>query len=169
MSAPSVVTSFSGVTLNGKVQTTSSTLSSWKVVDSTGSGNGWHVSLSATQLTEDTPTNGFASGTSALKPPVGSVQLSGTRTVTVGDGSAPLSSSGGPLIDNPTAVIDGQSPFTLLDAKSGFGLGTYTVNEPSDGLVLTLNPSTTKVDSVNYPNEPTPYSTTLTYSVTSSP
>lgn len=36
----------SGVTLNGEAQTTNTTMTNFKVKDATGSGSGWHVSVS---------------------------------------------------------------------------------------------------------------------------
>jgi hypothetical protein len=169
ITAPTVTTAFADVTLNGAPQSTDATLSTWSVVDPTGTGNGWHVQLSASQLTEVAPGGGFASGTSALTLPTGSLALAGTRTVSAGTGSTAVDATNGPLIENPTAVIDGGSAVTIVDTQAGYGMGTYTINEPTNGLVESLSPSTTKVDTTNYSGEATPYSSTLTYSIVSGP
>lgn len=169
LSAPSISTSFPAEVLNGNVTTLSATLSNWTITDATGTGDGWDVQLQASQLTEVPPTNGYASGTSADTLPLGSLSLSGSRSVVAGVGSKPVSSTNGPNIESINTPIDVVSPVKLIKADLGYGLGTYTIKEPSDSLTLTLNPATTRVDSVNYPSQPTPYQTTLTYNVVTGP
>lgn len=169
LTAPTVASAFPAIVLNGTTQQALATLSGWTVTDATGTGNGWHVTLAGSQFTEVAPSTGFASGTSALTLPSGSMALSGTRSVTAGSGATAVSATGGPLIENPTSLVDGQAAFTLVDAKAGYGQGTYSIVEPTGGLTLTVNPSTAKVDTTNYPSAATPYSSTLTYSIVSGP
>lgn len=170
VTGPTLATVFPTATLNGTVQTLNATLSNWSVDDATGTGNGWNVTLQGSQLTEVAPTGGFATGSSALTLPLGSLALSGTRTITAGSGSTAVDSTGGPLLKNQTSAIDASSPVQIIDTQAGYGMGTYTITEPTTaGLTLTLDPSTTKVDTTNYPSAPTPYSTTLTFSVVSGP
>lgn len=166
---PTVTSAFPAIILDGQVQTVPATLSSWSVTDATGTGDGWYVTLSGSQFTEIAPSTGFASGTSALTLAKGSLQLGGSRSITTSSGSTPVSASGGPLFVNTSNVLDGQPPFTFVNTSQGYGLGIYTFNEPANGLLLTIDPATTDVDNINYANLPTPYSSTLTYSVVSGP
>lgn len=169
LTAPTVASAFPAIVLNGTTQQALAALSNWTVDDATGTGNGWHVTLAGTQFTEVAPSTGFASGTTALTLPSGSMALSGARSVTASSGATVVSATYGPLIENPTSLVDGQASFTLVDTQAGYGEGTYTINEPTGGLTLTVNPSTAKVDTTNYPGVATPYSSTLTYSIVSGP
>lgn len=169
LTAPTVNTSFSPITLNGQVQTSVATLSNWVITDATGSGNGWNVQVQASQFTENTPSSGFTTGTSALTLPQGSLSLTGSRTILPQSGSTPISSTGGPNITASNPAIDLSSPVVFLTAQSGYGMGTYTVQEPTQGLSLVLNPSTTKVDQTNYPGQPTPFTSVITFTVVTGP
>lgn len=169
VTAPSIQSTFPALTLNGQTQQIKATLGSWQVVDATGTGDGWHVDLQASQLTEAAPSGGWASGTSAKIIPLGSLALSGTRSVTAGSGSTAVNGTGGPLLQNQSAPIDVSTPVQILDTQANYGMGTYTITEPSGGLTLTLQPATSYTDPKNYPSSATPYTTTLSYSVVSSP
>lgn len=75
ITSPTVSSSFPNIILNGQEQQAYLTLSPWSVTDATGTGDGWNVTLSASQLTESTPSPGFASGTSALTLPLRPMSL----------------------------------------------------------------------------------------------
>jgi hypothetical protein len=169
VTAPTIKTAFPTVTLNGQPQQVNATLNNWTVIDATGTSDGWHVQLSASRITEVTPSGGWAPGTSAQTLPQGSLALSGSRSITAGTGSTPVDGTNGPLLQNESAAIDTSTPVTIVDAKPGYGMGTYTIVEPSNGLTLSLQPSSTYTDTTNYPTGSTPYQTTLTYSVVSGP
>lgn len=169
ISPPNVSTPFPSLTLNGRVQRISATLSDWQVTDASGTGNGWRVQVQASLFTEVTPSSGFKSGTSPMTLSKGSLSLNGNRTLTATSGSQSLDSLYGPYFVNTGAVIDVSSPVNILAADVGYGMGTYIVHEPSSGLVLSLDPSTTMIDHKNYPNSPTPYESTITYTISSSP
>ncbi|QQE79522.1 hypothetical protein [Alicyclobacillus sp. SO9] len=169
VSSPSVVTAFPAVTLNGQPQQVTATLGAWTVVDATGSGNGWKVDLTASQLTEVQPSSGWASGTSAKKLPLGSLSLSGQRSIVAGTGSTPVSPTNGPVLQNQSAAIDTGTPVTLIDTQPNYGMGMYTIQEPKAGLTLSLSPKTAYTDPKNYPSSPTVYATNLQYTVSSGP
>lgn len=169
LTAPTLASSLSPITLNGQVQTSVATFSPWSVTDATGTGDGWNVQVQASQFTEIAPSSGFASGSSALTLPLGSLSLTGSRSIIAGSGSTPVSATGGPNFAVNSLIVDQSSPEVLLTASSGYGLGTYTVQEPANGLALTINPSTTKVDETNYPNQPTPYQSVITFTAVSGP
>lgn len=168
--SPTITTDFGTVVLNGSTQTVPATLGPWGVIDATGTGNGWRVTAQATQFREVTPGGGFASGTSARTLPIGSMRLAGTRSVTAATGSTPVDALNGPLVLNATAALDGiATPVIILQTQTSYGMGTYNVIEPANGLLLTLEPQSTYVDLTNYPTSPTPYSSTLTLSLISGP
>lgn len=169
LTAPTIASPFPAIVLNGITQNTYATLSPWTIIDATGSGNGWNVQVQASQFTELAPSSGFASGTSALTLPQGSLSLTGSRTIVANSGSSPVDATGGPLFTNTNPAIDVTSPVNFIQASAGYGLGGYQVQEPTNGLMLTLNPSSTKVDSTNYPGQPTPYQSVITFSVVSGP
>lgn len=169
LTAPTLASSLSPITLNGQVQTSVATFSPWSVTDATGTGDGWNVQVQASQFTEIAPSSGFATGSFALTLPSGSLSLTGSRSVIAGSGSTPVSTTGGPNFAVNSLIVDQSSPEVLLTASSGYGLGTYTVQEPTNGLALTINPSTTKVDETNYPNQPTPYQSVITFNAVSGP
>lgn len=165
---PTLSSAFPGVILNGQVQTVTAGLSPWQVTDATGTGDGWTVTLSGNQFTELAPSSGFASGTSALTLPDGSLSLSAGGGIIASSGASAVDPNGGPLFQNLPGLVDGTS-FTLLNANQGYGLGNYSVSFPSNVLSLTIDPATTKVDSINYPSSPTPYQEIMTWTLASGP
>ena len=169
INAPGVVNDFTAggpVTLSGDIQTLNATLGNWSISDATGSGKGWNVTVQASQLTEVLPDGSAGS----LTLPLGSIALSGTRTIAAKNGSStPVSPTGGPLLQNMKSVVDAATPVKIIDTQHNYGLGTYNVTEPVNGLTLTLQPKDTLLDAVNYPNGATPFSTTLTFTVATGP
>ncbi|WP_185762766.1 hypothetical protein [Niallia circulans] len=120
-----------------------------KVEDLTGTNSAWSLKLSATPLTEKAPAGGFKSGTSAIvrntiQYRVTSEAISNTnitRTVS------------GAVIDKMTATLYG-----------GTQSGTTTINAVNE-ITTTITPNKNMVDLINYPTTPTPYETTITFSV----
>lgn len=155
LTAPATAT-FASVTLDGTVQTTTADLTTVGVTDATGSGNGWRVTVGATQFTEV--------GGAGLTLPTGSLSLASPSTVTADGTTSPV-----PTIQTGPFVIDNGSAATILSAAVNEGMGKYNVNFPVGALTLTLNPATTKVDTVNYPSVATPFETTVTFTVVSGP
>jgi len=142
------------------------------VTDATGSGSGWHVTIGASQLTEVTPPGGWASGTSALTLPLDStvVAVSGAQTA-AGSGATQVSGTGGPSFtsNGSMAIDEGAIPVTLVDTQPGYGMGQYLFSFSTYPIVVNLQPSSTFVDGKNYPGQPTPYATTITFTVVSGP
>lgn len=170
LTSPSVTTSFPASQLNGQVQTLNASLSSMSVVDATGTFNGWNVTAQASQLTEQAPSSGFTTGTTALTLPSNSLVLNTSGgSITADSGSKPVSVSNGPIFESSGQPIDSSSSVALLEAKQSYGAGTYKVTFPTNALQLTLNPATTEVDTINYPSSPTPYTSTITFTISSAP
>jgi hypothetical protein len=64
------VNDFNDVTLNGTPQLTSATIDPFVVIDDSGSGTGWHVSLTLPNFVGDTPTNQVDATGASMSPPV---------------------------------------------------------------------------------------------------
>jgi hypothetical protein len=152
ISAPTL-NNFPSTTLSGAPQNISTSFSGpLEITDTTGLGDGWHVTVQSTQLQE--------SGGKGLKLPSGSITLNKPTSITQTDGpSCPAPSvKGGPW------VIDEGSADTILSAAQGAGKGTWDVTFPANALQLNLNPATTFTDSGI-----TTYNATITWSVVAGP
>jgi hypothetical protein len=156
---------FSAVTLDGTTKTTTANPGALNVQDNTGAGAGWKVAVSASQMTEQTPTGGFATGTTAEKLPKGSLNLSNSGATISQNGTT----SPAPTWKGANFTIDSGTPVNILSAAVDQGMGKYVVTFGSTALALTLNPNTTYTDPTNYPSGSTPYSTVLTYTITTGP
>lgn len=121
MTAPSPAWS---ATLNGLDQSVNGGTTTTVVNDSTGSGAGWHVTLSATT---------FTAGTDTL--PVGALTVNGnltsaTATTAPAATCAPNSTctlpAGGTAVTYPLTITAGSSPtaYTLYSAGASSGMGT---------------------------------------------
>jgi hypothetical protein len=146
-------------------QTTSATLSDWFINDTSGAAKGWHVTIQATQLTEV--------GGVGLKLPFHSITLSGLRSITANsnddkddkDDKDNKNKEEEPSLVNQTSPIDSALPIAIVTAIKHSGKGNFTVHEPENGLILTLNPETTQIDN----GELTVFSTIITYSIIEGP
>lgn len=156
---PPTFSNFPDVTLTGNsLSNTTHHTSNLVVEDLTNSGNGWNVTVQATQFTEV--------GGAGLRIPLNSLTLSNVATISPINGTvspSPTTKAGSPW------TIDGGSPVSILSAAVGNGKGTYSVAFSNPALRLNLNPATTYVDKVNFPSSPTPYQSTLTWSIISGP
>lgn len=166
ITAPAVTSDFGNVTLTAGVVKPTATLGTLTLVDATGSGSGYKVNVSASQFTEVTPSSGWAPTTSAKKLPLSSLKIAAPSAVTPVGGTlspAPKSSIGG------LTVVDSGSPLKLLSAAANEGLGSYDVSFSTNSLELTVDVGTAQVDTTNYPGVPTPYSSTITWSIVTGP
>jgi hypothetical protein len=114
---------FGGVTLNGTRQTTTATWSIADISDARGTGTGWHLSLTLTQLAEfNMGSSSYVNG--GKKLPTSSVTVSTPPTVSLVD----LSSSATSTITAVGAgtALDTGSSVKLLSAVAGGGMGSYS-------------------------------------------
>lgn len=135
--------------------------------DATGTDPGWVASVQATPLTEVTPSSGFASGTSAITLPEGSLEMGAPAGIYAESGQA--STATVPTIDlGATTAIDGSAPVDLASASAGTGAGSWGVSwaNTADFLVANMSNNARVVDSTNYPSSPTPYASTITVTLT---
>lgn len=141
---------FPSVRLTGSKHSISTNLSDFVITDATGSGDGWHVVVSASQLQD-------AAG---HQLPKGSLQLLAPDKVTVTGGTTspkPTVKSGPWLIDNGS--------YSVLSAAKNQGMGKYTVAFPTNALNLTLNPASVFVGS----GGSSTYTSTITWTVVTGP
>lgn len=135
------------------------------VKDLRGTGEGWRLDVSATPFTEVTPEGGFAEGSQALVLPIGTLAINPAENIErVGEGTSGLPSS---VLTGNTVIDDGT--VTVIRADKGNGMGVYKISFPKDALALTLNPSTLKVDKVNYPDKKTPFESTIKWDLIQAP
>lgn len=146
--------SFSNITLNGTWQTEMSFFDNFMVVDATGTANGWKLDVSATRLTE-------IGGKNLSMPP-------GTLVVYAPTSVAAINGTVGPLpgLNTGFGMVDAE-PFRIATAPSGTGMGSFKFGRIY--LEIDIRPFIVLVDSVNYPNVPTPYESTITWSIVSGP
>ncbi|WP_169727358.1 WxL domain-containing protein [Paucisalibacillus globulus] len=141
------VGTFDAVVLNGKIQSTSATITPFNVTDPSGTGAGWNVVMSATQFSD----------TTGKTLPKGSLTVA-APTIAIADGAE--GSSPADTITKTGGTIDDEIGVKILSAPADNGMGTYTVSFADEALNLTLLPkdvkagtytSTIKVDINNGP------------------
>ena len=155
MTAPSPAWS---ATLNGLDQSVNSTGTTTTVVnDSTGSGAGWHVTLSATTFTTGTDT--LPTGALTVNGNLTSATATTAPAATCAAGSTCTLPSGGTAVAYPlTITTAGTSPtaFSLYSAGASSGMGTIDL---ATNYWMTI-PANAKAGT---------YTSTLTFAVVSAP
>ncbi|MDF2854299.1 MAG: hypothetical protein K0Q87_150 [Neobacillus sp.] len=130
------------VPLNGDQQSTTVSLPNINLTDATGTGAGWHVTVSSPAVT---------AGTKTLS--TGLLKISPVASVTKDD---PTSSSVPTVSTTADKLVD-SGAVTLLSAAAGNGMGSYIADQSN----LTLSvPANTYAGT---------YTTTLTYSLVTAP
>lgn len=136
------------------------------ILDDSGTQDGWRLQVTSTPLTEVVPAGGFESGDSPIVLPSGLISFANAPTIVNGDvGTTGITS------DYTGQPID-VSTVTLASADEYAGAGMTTVSV--DGFQfndddLSFLASSEVTDSKYYPDQPTPYSTTITWSLVSAP
>ena len=148
---------FPPVTLDGmNWKWTPADVGTIRIIDGRGTGEGYNLTVSATQLTEV--------GGLGLTIPQGALYLYAPSSVVPvfdTDAPAPILATGGAAIDT--------TPFTVATAGVDTGLGTYDISFPAQALEINIPPSAKVVDKVNYPGSATPYETTITWTLNNTP
>jgi hypothetical protein len=129
----------SNITLDGTTQTSTATISVFKVTDATGSGAGWRVQGQATQFAEwDTVEGEYVAVDPKLLP---TSSLSIPQLTATQDGT----SSTAPVPATGAHAIDVASPVTLATAAVDTGMGRYTfddgVGDAGIQVTLTIAPN----------------------------
>jgi hypothetical protein len=157
LTVPSISRTFGNVTLSDSTVTATADLGNLTVSDATGGFNGYHVSVKGTPFTEV--------GGAGFVIPSGSLSLSMPSSVIVDSGSASLA----PTVGSGTITSDDNTARSVLSAAVSKGAGQYQIVFPTNALSLAIAPGTAKTDGVNYPGVATPYTTTLTWTITVGP
>lgn len=166
---------FSSIKLNGDQQSSQASLGSIVAFDATGSGAGWNITVQASPITEVTPTGGYKTGTTAKTLPAGSLTLQAPTSFAAysvsGNGKPTTSPLPEAVSGSPWAIdsTNGSSAVKIVTARSARGMGGYLVSFPDNCLAINIDPATTFVDDVNYSDGTTPYSTTLTWTISVGP
>ncbi len=129
LTAPSVA-NFTGVTLDGAAETTTAAVGVFTVIDSTGSGSGWNVTVQASQMAQHDGT-GYVAGGRTL--PAGGMSLS-APSVTADGTSSPT-----PTVSTGPYTIDGGSAVKIASAATGEGMGTYDFGASTITLAVPAN------------------------------
>ncbi|MDG5789623.1 WxL domain-containing protein [Evansella sp. AB-P1] len=145
LEVPASVT-FDGIELDGTIQTTFADLGALKVVDPTGTGNGWNVSATALPLTRTTDGHSLPANSLVLSAPV--------------EVTAEAGSSDATILTPDSGNLDSEFGVSVLDAKVGQGLGTFNTTFGANALTLTLSPDTAFAGQ---------YETTITWNLTQGP
>lgn len=159
LDVPEIV-GFGKVKLGERKELTTSFADRFTVTDARGTGEGWRLSVRATQFTEVEPEGGFKEGTGHLTLPEGSLTLS--KDIEVGqinttDGIEPSH------VMSEDKVIDSGESVLVVEAFRDEGMGKYGVEFGENALKLLLDPSNVRLDGDNYKGAATPYESTLTW------
>lgn len=136
---------FADVELNGKIQTTSADIDNFTVTDARGTGDGWNVTVSATQLEDKV---------AGLTIPKGSIAITKPKV------TAQAGASEADLITPVGGAIDVDTPLKVLSAPKEGGMGKFDVTFEEPALTLTLNPRDVKAGS---------YTSTIEVTITTGP
>jgi len=117
--APANVT-LSGVALDGtdKTATSAYTSNSWTAEDATGTGNGWNVTIEATDFTGSGHTIDISQADQEFK-----IQIQDANITVIAGNTKPTSSVTS-LTAIPTA---GGTPLKIVSAAVNTGMGSYTI------------------------------------------
>lgn len=132
------ITDLPSATLTGNQVTTTQSWSIGNIIDATGSGNGWSLTLELTQFKEwsDDEPAGYVENGELLAS--GSVTVTTLPTVAEGNlTSSPATEIAVVAQDAALDVLNGQP---LLTAAEGEGMGTYTIG--ALGVTMTLPANT---------------------------
>lgn len=155
LTTPSVSADFGSITVDGTTKTQNVNLGTLNASDYRGTGEGWHVTVSASQFTQ---TN--VGVNPALLLETNTLFLNGISNITQVDGSSGLpTSSGAPWTIDSGAV-------EILSAAVGDGLGSFDVTFPANALELNVDTSKTIVDP---DNNPTLFESTITWTIVAGP
>lgn len=153
ITAPATTVNLGSITVDSTIKSVSTSLSNMTVVDNRGTGEGWNITVSASQFTQ-------TSGVTPLKLPTNTLKLNGTNTITQTVGT-----SGGPTVTTAPWTID-TGAIKVLSAAANKGMGTFTITFPASAISLNVDTAQKVVDPAN---NPTVYASTLTWVVSTGP
>lgn len=137
----------------------------FRVIDARGTQEGWQLTVSATPFSIVEPSTGWVKY-NPYSLPSGSLSLNSLTNIV---GLNKESEQTYPVIEAIDKAIDMNEAIKVLNADSGKGMGEYALTFGTNALSLVIDPTTAKVDKVNYPNTITPYESTITWDLVSGP
>ena len=141
------------------------------ITDATGTKDGWNFAVESGPVTEVEPASGWATGTSAMTlHDVMFTNVMSLPNITAEAGATPVDPGNyGPYWYFDYADDMSVAPVRIIETAAGYGAGTYECGYNPQIVVMELDTNGEFVDNVNYPNQPTPYEATVTFSLNSGP
>jgi hypothetical protein len=173
-SAPALPT-LTAITLNGQAQTTNTTMTNFTVLDATGSGAGWNVTVNGNGAAGKSAVfkqycPNASCGTDSGPGYVGGAQTLAANSLTLSSTGASFSGQNGttgtaPSLQCASACnVDSGSPVKIASAAVGTGMGTWATTGWSGTSLALSTPSTLKT---LQPNEV--YRVDLVWTINSGP
>jgi len=129
------VGNFAPVTLDGSAKGTTATMDNFSATDARGTGDGWNVTVQATQFKEH---NGTSYVDLGKQLPQNSLQMAAPNVA-----KSDQTSSAEPQITTGPYTIDAAAAVKIASAGSGGpGMGSYNFSNPSNSLALSIPAST---------------------------
>jgi len=153
ITAPLTTVNFGTIIVDSTLQSVNADLSDLSITDNRGTGEGWNITLSASQFTQN-------SGVTPLKLPTNTLALNGISTIT-----QTLGTSGGPTTTLSPWMID-TGAVKIVSAASNKGMGTFVVDFPLNSISLDVDTAQKVIDPAN---NPTVYTSTLSWVVSTGP
>lgn len=145
--APNTNVDFGTVAIDGSVKSVSAPLGTLSVMDLTGTGNGWNVTVAATQ---------FSNGTNTM--PMNSLKLLGVQSITPNGTTSPSPT----IVGAGNYTLDNGSANKILSASSNQGMGRYNVDFLPNAMKFTIDTNLVKTSA-------SPYSSTITWTMVTGP
>ena len=135
------------------------------VTDARGTQAGWDLTVSATPFTIVEPVGGWVKE-NVYSLPMGSFSLNNLVGL---NGVYGENASLYPVAQQLGVAIDLGQEVKIASASKGTGMGRYAFDFGQEALSLVIDPTTAKIDKVNYPDSVTPYESTITWNLVSGP
>lgn len=120
---------FGGITLDGTAQSTTATIDDFSVTDATGSGDGWKLTVQATQFAEHNG-NDYVEGGKTLAE--NSLSL-GALTATADGTTSPV-----PTMTAAGSIDNSDGAVKFASAAVDEGMGKYEISGGTDKLSLSI-------------------------------
>src|SRR5690625_839507 len=130
-----------------------------KIKDIWGSDEGWRLDVSATPFS----VKKNKGQSKVYELPRGTVKINPIKeikSITQYEGEKPRK-----VLTKKTSLDGG----TVTLAESKTGVGEWELIFPKDAISINIDPSTARIDNENYPNQPTPYESTITWDLVYAP
>jgi hypothetical protein len=159
-SAAPALPTLTAITLNGQAQTTNTTMTNFTVVDATGSGSGWNVTVNGNSNATKSPVfkqycPNATCGTDSGPGYVASGQALSANSLTLASTAASYTGLNGTTGTAPTLQcgsacnVDSASAVKIASAATNAGMGTWATTGWSGTSLALSTPSTLKTLQIN--------------------